>query len=234
MRIGVVDSGIGGITTLKAMMARVGAEYYYYMDSASVPYGNKSRAELIKISGRILDYFESIGTNIIVVACNTLSSSAGSFLRERSRVPVVCIEPSIKPCANSGGRSLVIATPRTISSPKFLRLIMQYGDMWCASSSTLASLIEQNDMLGAEIEVDRLLAPIAFDNVVLGCTHYVFMKRYIENKGIAVYEGNDGVARRVASIVGENGLESNVHIRATGAIDKGRVENYLECPIHYC
>ena len=237
MRIGIVDSGVGGLTTTRCVMQLVNAEYYYYMDNAHVPYGTKRQAELESIARNTVCVMNSIGVDIIVVACNTLSAVVGEYMRSITDIPIVLTEPAIRMAHNSGGTTIVLATPMTVSSKRFGRLINRYDDVIVKSSTTLATYVEENNMDKAKDELSVQLAGKKADNVVLGCTHYVYLKEYVESLGYKVFEGNDGVARRTESIaiaqgtVCNNTAHSTLFLHATSRYDYTRIAHYLGCPV---
>ena len=230
MRIGIVDSGIGGLTTLKEVANRVNGEYFYYMDRKNMPFGDKPKSELDNIADNVLTYMNSVNVDIIILACNTLSNVECERLRANSHIPIVCIEPSIKQA--SKGKTLVLATKNTVNSEKYKKLTSQFSNVKSKYSLTLAPLIENGKIDEAEDEIKSLVAGEDIENIVLGCTHYVFMKNYVEALGYRVFEGNKGVARQVKRLQTMKHMDSEtrrsrVYLHMTDVVDLGFIVRYL-------
>ncbi|WP_366517418.1 aspartate/glutamate racemase family protein, partial [uncultured Campylobacter sp.] len=126
MKIAFFDSGIGGLSVLAEALVRFsGAEFLYFADEDHVPYGTKSRAQIVRLSLDAVGFLVSCGAEAIVVACNTATSAAISELRGAFSVPVIGMEPAVKLAADSFGTrpTLLIATPLTIAGEKLARLV---------------------------------------------------------------------------------------------------------------
>ena len=208
MKIGVFDSGKGGTTVLEEIKKVLpDDEYLYIADTKNCPYGNKGKAELLKITSSIVEKLRDWGAKIIVVACNTATTQCIDDLRLKyPNLAIVGTEPAVKLAAESGAkRILVMATPGTIHSER------------------LGNLVEENQKRGQTIEllpcdglaeaieydggVDKLLSELLndvgeYDCVVLGCTHYSLIKDRIQKHfpGANVIDGNRGIAKRVLEI----------------------------------
>ena len=214
MKIAFFDSGIGGLSVLAEALRRFsGAEFLYFADEDHVPYGTKSRAEIVRLSLDAVGFLVSRGADAVVVACNTATSAAISELRGAFSVPVIGMEPAVKLAADSFGArpTLLIATPLTIAGEKLARLV---GRLECETwSLPLPSLVEfaqdlefdspavraylQGEL--AKFELERL------GSLVLGCTHFNYFKdvlREILPSHVRIVDGIDGTLNRLASELG--------------------------------
>lgn len=241
LKIGVIDSGIGGITTLKSLSKCFNAEYYYYHDGANMPYGNKSAGEITSIAVSIIDKMSILDIDIFVIACNTLTAIAIDKLRQNFNKSILGIEPAIKPLVGKEGKTVIMATHNTIASPRFARLLKKNGNVEIIECHDLAKLIEDNNIEGARKCVREILAKHdGVRNVVLGCTHYVFLRDYIESLGYYVIDGNYGVAKELIRIAERKGSHNEsdgdnsiIFIHSSSICDIGRVAYYLKKPIFF-
>lgn len=208
--IAVIDSGVGGISVLRELIALMPNEnFIYFGDSANAPYGSKSRDEVLKITRRNLEFLKERGIKALVVACNTATSAAVRVLRgEESELVIVGIEPAIKPPSVEldHPRVLVMATPLTLREEKFNLLAARFAEdeqiipLPCPG---LVELIEDGHIDSPELDeyLENLLSPYKdqkIDALVLGCTHYPHIKKAIMrhlSPGIRVYDGGEGTAR---------------------------------------
>ena len=214
MKIAFFDSGIGGLSVLAEALRRFsGAEFLYFADEDHVPYGTKSRAEIVRLSLDAVGFLVARGADAVVVACNTATSAAISELRGAFSVPVIGMEPAVKLAADSFGArpTLLIATPLTIAGEKLARLV---GRLECETwSLALPRLVEfaqdlefdspavraylQGEL--AKFELERL------GSLVLGCTHFNYFKdvlREILPSHVRIIDGIDGTLNRLASELG--------------------------------
>ena len=208
--IAVIDSGVGGISVLRELIALMPNEnFIYFGDSANAPYGSKSRDEVLKITRRNLEFLKERGIKALVVACNTATSAAVRVLRgEERELVIVGIEPAIKPPSVEldHPRVLVMATPLTLREEKFNLLAARFAEdeqiipLPCPG---LVELIEDGHIDSPELDeyLENLLSPYKdqkIDALVLGCTHYPHIKKAIMrhlSPGIRVYDGGEGTAR---------------------------------------
>ncbi|WP_299086449.1 glutamate racemase [uncultured Campylobacter sp.] len=214
MKIAFFDSGIGGLSVLAEALRRFsGAEFLYFADEDHVPYGTKSRTEIVRLSLDAVGFLVSRGADGVVVACNTATSAAISELRGAFSVPVIGMEPAVKLAADSFGArpTLLIATPLTIAGEKLARLV---GRLECETwSLPLPRLVEFAQDLEfdspavwaylreelAKFELERL------GSLVLGCTHFNYFKdvlREILPPHVRIIDGIDGTLNRLASELG--------------------------------
>jgi glutamate racemase len=191
-QIGVFDSGLGGLSVLRALMAAMpGARFLYVADSAYAPYGERDTEEVTRRSLRITEFLVASGAFGVVVACNTATAAAIDALRtQHPRLPIVGIEPGLKPAvaATRNGRIGVMATPATLSSKRFDQLHQaqaQGSFVLRQPCPGLADLIEQGDLDAPSVidAVKRFCEPLQraeVDTVVLGCTHYPLVAHHIQ------------------------------------------------------
>lgn len=219
--VGVFDSGVGGISVLRALVRELPHErFVFYGDSAHAPYGEKSEAEVLELSRSIaVDLLDS-GCKAIVIACNTATSAAAKALRaEYPSVPIIGVEPALKPAvlAKRDGRVLVMATPMTVRLEKFQRLLRTWGDeanVTAVSCEGLAARIERGDLEADDLIglLRRLVGGYSgrVDGVVLGCTHYPFVRRQIASVlgDVEFFDSATGTAHQLSRRLDECGLST--------------------------
>lgn len=197
LKVAVFDSGIGGINVLRGCVAALPwVDFVYFADNSHVPYGGLGADELHSRVNEIFDRIAALSPAAAVVACNTVTGSCIGDLRARYPFPLIGVEPAIKPAATVGGKCLVLATPTTVRSPNVLSLVSRYGEgrVELAACPDLADYIERNIFNLKEEEVRALLPRHSARSVVLGCTHYIYVKREIEKfYGCKSFDGIDGV-----------------------------------------
>lgn len=219
--VGVFDSGIGGLSVLRELEKILPNEdFYYYGDSLNNPYGEKSDEELFEITSGVVDYLVNKGCRLIVIACNTATTRCMKYLRERYKdVIFVGTVPAIKvACDRDFKNTLVMATPATIESERTMELIRDNirkdQNIYLVACPGLANAIEDNDQEKIkEILKDtfREYKDKEIDSIVLGCTHYPFIKEDIlkEMPGVILLDGSRGVAMEVKRQLENNGLLSD-------------------------
>ena len=214
--VGVFDSGVGGISTLGALIRELPEErFLYYGDTANAPYGTKEPEEVLRCVRAVVDRLLAMDVKALVIACNTATSVAAAALRAELALPIVAMEPALKPAhtMRHGGTVLVLATPVTLRLAKFQRLMELYGEgaepVPCPG---LMELVEREAWTEAEAYLRELLAryrDTQLDAVVLGCTHYSFLKPVLRGllpAQTAVLDGNAGTARQLRRVLTERGL----------------------------
>ena len=189
--IGVFDSGVGGLSVLQALREELPSEHFLYVgDSGCAPYGDRSAAFVVERANTITKFLVDKGAKAVVVACNTATAVAVEQLRARFAVPIVAIEPAVKPAA-SRTRSRVVgvlATTGTLSSPNVGKLLANFGsdvEFVIQPCPGLADQVERGELASDETRalVKRYVRPIidkGGDIVVLGCTHYPFLRPLIQ------------------------------------------------------
>ena len=222
--VGVFDSGFGGLSFLKKAVELLPEEsYIYYGDNANAPYGDRPEHEINSLSMKCANYLMDRGIKALVVACNTATGTAIRSIRERISVPVLSMEPAIKPACSKegGGKVLMLATVATTQLSRYKSLKMRMPnperviDVPC---SGLVNRIEKG-MMGPNDFDDLLslyLAPYegqTIDSIVLGCTHYVFIKEAIVNYArnhfygrAEIIDGSEGTVRQLERVLDEKGV----------------------------
>ena len=241
--IGVFDSGVGGLSVLAEARALLPAEdFVYYGDNGNAPYGEKSEGEIVALTLAAVNVLLGENIKALVIACNTATSAAASILRQRLDIPVIGMEPALKPAQElrHGGRILVMATPATLRLPKFDALMSLYGEGAVpVPVSGLVELIQSAETTPEEIErlVGRILEPYRrehIDAIVLGCTHYLFVRDLIAKVAgpeVKLVDGNLGTARQLKRLLENRGLlrvagEGCVKMMTSG--EKGRYLPLME------
>ncbi|MDQ3655083.1 MAG: glutamate racemase, partial [Chloroflexota bacterium] len=219
--IGVFDSGLGGLSVLREMRTLLLAEdVLYYADNAYCPYGIRSREEIQDRSERISRLLIGLGAKAIVVACNTASAMAIEHLRaEFPAMPFVGLEPAVKPAVKltRSGKVGVLATPRTVTGERLRWLIETYAngiEVRTVAATGLVELVEAGTLSGpVVVETLRpLLDPMleaGVDVVVLGCTHYPFLRAEIETyvgERVPVIDSGVAIATRTRVVLEQHGL----------------------------
>lgn len=225
MPIGLLDSGLGGLTVLReAMRIMPHEDFIYFGDSANAPYGTKPREEIRKYTFEAAKYLVDRGIKGLAVACNTATGAAVADLRLMyPDLPLVGIEPAIKPAVerNKGGRILVMATPMTILQDKFKHLLSLYegkAEIVSVPCEGLMEFVENGTLSGVNLDeyfTDKITPFLTPDteSIVLGCTHYPFLKgdlsNFLKGRNIELIDGSFGTARELARRINEKGLLKN-------------------------
>ena len=187
--IGVFDSGLGGLTVLRALIDLLpDASTIYFGDTGRFPYGPKPADDVLKYSLEISDLLVDRGVALIVVACNSATSVALEALSSRYEIPVIgVVEPGMRAAASvtTSGRVGVIGTVGTVASGAYQRAASQVGvELTCAACPGFVEFVESGDVDSDQVHVlaERLLEPVrraGVDTLVLGCTHYPLLARTI-------------------------------------------------------
>ena len=214
--IGVFDSGVGGIGTLAALRRELPQErFLFYGDTANAPYGTKSREEVMGCINRIMEHLLAQDVKAVVIACNTATAVAAAELRAKYTLPIIGIEPALKPAheMRRDGSILVLATPMTLKLEKFRALYERYGEgaipLPCPG---LMELVEREADDEARRYLLELFSPYDLtkvDAVVLGCTHYVFLRQVLKDilpDTVSVLDGHAGTARQLRRVLTANDL----------------------------
>ena len=207
--IAFFDSGIGGLTVLNECISRgIKEPFYYYGDNAFAPYGNKTRAQIHARVQVAFETFEKLNVRVAVLACNTATAVCVDALRGRFEFPIVGAEPAVLTAAKNGGEVLVLTTRATYESGRLRALCDKAEQIYPNAYLRICPC----DNLAGEIETHLLDSSYDFSvflpkgkpqSVVLGCTHYIYLKKYIESfYGCKSYDGNTGIARRVEIVSG--------------------------------
>jgi glutamate racemase len=217
MQIGFFDSGIGGITVLyEAIKMLPNEDYIYYADTQNVPYGTKPKDEVKKYIFNAIDFIIKQGVKAIVVACNTATSVAIEELRVKYKIPLIGMEPAVKPAVekNINKRILVTATALTLKEEKLQNLIAKLHCKYIIDLLPLSELVQ----FAERFEFDKqIILPYLqeqlsgynlndYDAIVLGCTHFLFYKdmfRKLLPSHINIIDGNIGTVKNLSRILKE-------------------------------
>lgn len=219
--IAVFDSGLGGISVLRELVRQLpGEDFLYFGDSANAPYGPRSTEEIRSLTGQHAKRLFDSGAKALVVACNTATSAAIRDLRESypERI-IIGIEPALKPAVDRfpKGRILVMATDATLREEKFAALMAKCGEncsiLKCPCPG-LVEFVERGELCSEALLtlLGQTLAPYlspAPHAIVLGCTHYPFLKaaiREVVGEGPLLFDGADGTAKETKRRLLEAGL----------------------------
>ena len=213
--IGVFDSGVGGLSVLKELHKLLPKEDFIFLaDQANVPYGEKSQSQLCRLTSSISGFLIKNDAKLIVVACNTATCNSIGFLRKKFAIPFVGTVPAIKTAAEKTTNKCVgiISTPSTSDSGYLSDLISSHTqgikviNVGCFG---LENVVEKGDLNSKETELllKKFLQPIKTakaDTIVLGCTHYPFLKTKIKAKlgpNIKIVDSGKAIAKRTLSIL---------------------------------
>lgn len=188
MKIGVFDSGVGGPSVVKAIQKELpNLEIIYKDDAKHVPYGTRDVEEIHSFVRPIFQSFIDEGCEVIVIACNTVTTNLAKQLRAEFNVPMVGMEPMVKPAAAASktGVIAVCATPRTLSSSRYKWLKEQFAKgvkVLESNCSNWASMIENNRVDREKVaEIVNEVCKAGADQIVLGCTHYHWIEQLIKD-----------------------------------------------------
>ena len=211
----MIDSGVGGLSVLALARLELPEEnFIFFADAANAPYGDKQPEEIIGLVYDLLQDQSKHPLKAILIACNTATSAAAAELRKELPIPVIGMEPALKPAVlNTEGQVIVMATSLTIREEKFRKLLAQYGagrDIIPLPCPGLMQIVEK-DPQGKEAEeyLRQVLEPYekTAEAVVLGCTHYVFLRPLLRKiyPEIRLFDGNEGVVRHLRDILSRSG-----------------------------
>jgi len=209
--IGVFDSGVGGLSVLRHIRQLLPNERLIYVaDSGHVPYGDKSREYIEERSLTISRFLQQQGADAIVIACNTASAAAAATLRSQFNIPVIAMEPAVKPAvaASRNGIVGVLATTGTLASARFAALLERYAGNVEIITQGCPGLVEQVEMgelnsPNTRALIERYTRPLlarGADTLILGCTHYPFLSSLITDvvgSNIALIDTGAAVARQL-------------------------------------
>ncbi|OJB10920.1 glutamate racemase [Burkholderia ubonensis] len=226
--VGVFDSGLGGLSVLRAVRAQLPDESFVYVaDSRNAPYGPRDEAFITERTLAIGEWLAREGAKALVVACNTATAQSIAAIRERLAIPLVGVEPGIKPAAalSASGIAGVLATQSTLASARFQALLDRYGAgrrFICQPGHGLVEAVERGDTNSPALRtlLDGYLQPMldaGADTLVLGCTHYPFFTETIRDlvgDRLTIVDTSDAIARQLARVLDERGLRAPAGTRA--------------------
>ncbi len=237
--VGIMDSGIGGLSVLKEILNIMpSGKYIYFSDNAYCPYGEKSPEFILERCRRITSYMLSRGADAMVLACNTATAAAIESLRQEFSIPFVGMEPAVKPAAlhTRSGVIGVLATAGTLKGSKYLDTKGKYTSDVKISEHVgrgFVELVESGELDGphAEKVIEDSLRPLlesGADTIVLGCTHYPFLLGSLEKvagPGVEFIDPAPAVARRLKDVLENSGLptgdsqDAGTELLSSGSIE---------------
>lgn len=217
--MGVFDSGIGGLSVLRALVRQLpGEDMLYFADTANCPYGARPRAEIERLSHAVAKFLVTHDAKLVVVACNTASAAALPALRARFDIPFVGMVPAVKPAAaRSVTRKIgVLATAGTVQGALYSEVVERFAngvEVYTQVGHGLVELVEAGEVSGERVEavMDGYLQPMlsaGVDTLVLGCTHYPFLMPAIEHVSagqLVVVEPSAAIAAQAGRVLAEYG-----------------------------
>lgn len=246
MKIGIFDSGIGGLSVLhQAMITMPEADYIFYADVDNVPYGEKTREEVRSLVDHAVGFLVDKGCQAIVLACNTATSAAITYLRDKYKLPIIGIEPAVKPAvehtAESGRRVMVVSTPVTAKGEKLKRLIDKYDNKHVVDVVALPKLVRfaQNDDFDSDSVLDYLKSEFApynlkdYSELVLGCTHFNYFKDSFAKlfpDDLEMVDGNTGVSNNLKNTVVKKGIFTEADNGKKGSVEYYYSARKMESP----
>ena len=225
--IGIFDSGAGGVSVLRTALRLLPDEsFIYFGDSGNAPYGTKTEAEVTVLAERVTDFLLQKGCKALVIACNTATCAAAAYLRAKHPdLIIIGMEPALKLAHDlrPEGNILVLATPVSLSSSKYQLLSSQYGEHAVSIPCPgLMDFVEQGDTGSDELKayLTDKLSPYLQNTrppaaVVLGCTHYVFLRKTMMEllpHETLVLDGNEGTVRQLKRRLNAQNLLSDHHV----------------------
>ena len=249
LRIGVFDSGLGGLTVVQAMIQLIkGAQVFYIADTKHAPYGEKTQKQILQYSLEITEYFlNNHQIDALIIACNTATSAAVKVLREKyPQLIIIGTEPGIKPAIEQTqtGKIGVLATPATLQGDKYQQLangLAMSKDVILFEQACpgLVEQIEQGKIDHPQTQemLESWLHPMKendVDTVVLGCTHYPLVAAMIEKimkRELNLIHTGEAIAKRLLVLGEEKGYENEgelyLCIMSTDTIDKEVVSHII-------
>jgi len=253
LKIGVFDSGLGGLTVVQALNQVIkGAELFYIADTKNAPYGEKTSEQILQYSLDISNYFiETYQIDALVVACNTATSVAINILRDKyPHLIIVGTEPAIKPAIEQTctGKVGVLATPATLRGEKYQALVKTLSrtkkvEIFEQACPGLVQNIEKGTLQSKEslAMLETWLSPMRkadVDTIVLGCTHYPLASKVIKDvmqREVVLLDSSRAIAQRLSTLLlkightNEGVLISKFY--TTGSIDEAFVYKLVKSPI---
>jgi glutamate racemase len=244
MSIAFFDSGMGGITVLADTIKRCPNEHYlYWADTANVPYGTKSKIEVRQLILGSVELILRHPVEALVIACNTATSIAIEELRATYSIPIIGMEPAVKPAVAlnrlQGRRVLVLATPLTLKEMKYHDLIRRVDDQLIVDSLALPELVQFAELLmfnHAHVVqyLQDKLSPFdlhEYGTLVLGCTHFPYFRPLFQNlipEHMNIIDGNQGTVNRLLEIIGKEEDHPKSHSSQIDFYNTGQENIYID------
>lgn len=222
--IGVFDSGLGGLTIWRELYGALpGESLIYYGDGLNCPYGSKSPEEILKLTDAALEWMSERDIKLAVIACNTATMAAIDYLRGKYAFPIVGVEPAVKPAAISTKSRVVaiLATENSLKGELYTRTAETYGKdvtLIPVNARKFVELVERDMEESAEAyeavrDVVEPLIERGADRLVLGCTHYPFlrpaMEKVIGGRDVEIVDSAPAIVRRVSHLLEQHGIAAS-------------------------
>jgi glutamate racemase len=216
LKIGIFDSGIGGMTLLhQALVSLPNEDYIFYADTDHVPYGTKTRQQVVSYVDGVMGFMKEHGCGAVVIACNTATAVAAGLMREKYDFPIIGIEPAVKPAVSysNGLRVLVVATPLTVREEKLRNLVERVDNEHLVDLLALPGLVgfaERGEFNSPEV-TGYLRSELSkydlnrYGELVLGCTHFNYFKdtlRLLLPDNVRLIDGSEGTINQLARVLG--------------------------------
>lgn len=219
MNIGIFDSGIGGMTLLhQAMVTLPHENYIFYADTDHVPYGTKTKEQVIGYVDEVMQFMIAQNCKAVVIACNTATSVAAEIMRSKYDIPIIGIEPAVKPAVekSEGKRVMVVATPLTIREERLKNLVEKVDDDHLVDLLALPKLVsfaECGEFASDDVYnyLKEMLAPYPLEDygeLVLGCTHFNYFKDSFAKllpAGVQMIDGSTGTINQLKRVLTQRG-----------------------------
>ena len=250
LKIGVFDSGLGGLTVVQAMSKIIqDAKIYYVADTKNAPYGENTPEQILQYSLNITKYLiDTYEIDALILACNTATSSAIAHLREAyPSLIIIGTEPGIKPAIEqtATGKIGVLATPATLQGDKYQKLVDALSMQKTVDifEQACPGLVEEIEKGGSHSEktkglLETWLAPMrenGVDTIVLGCTHYPLVSEAIEdimNCDVNLIHTGEAISKHLLTLSTQNGHSNEgdllIHVHTTGKIQIALVDSIIE------
>lgn len=240
--IGVFDSGLGGLTIWRELYGELPSEsLIYYGDGLNCPYGSKSAEEILKLTDAALEWMRERGVKLAAIACNTATTAAIDYLRGKYDFPIVGVEPAVKPAAAStkSGVVAILATENSLQGELYNRTAGVYGagvTLIPVSANQFVDLVERDMEESAEAfeavrDVVEPLIERGADRLVLGCTHYPFLRRAMEKvigtRDVEIIDSAPAIVRRVSHLLGQHAITASPEHQAQYEFFTLAGEDYL-------
>ena len=224
MKIGVFDSGVGGLTVLKSVYDKYpNNEYIYIGDNINSPYGDKSKEELYNYATRIIDYFIKRDIKLVIIACNTICSNILPLLKDKYKniTLIGVIDSTIDLFMKKNKEKvLVMATNKTISSNVYedkIKAINKNIKVYSLATKELVPMIEK--CIDTKEIINKYIEPYKdIDSIILGCTHYKIIQDNI-NKNVEIINSSDGVVEEIGAYLRNDGI-SKLEIYTTKGVEE--------------
>lgn len=221
--IGVLDSGLGGLSVLRALVRQLPDEdFLYCSDNGNAPWGDKETSFILERTRVMIAFLIEHGAKAVVIACNTATAVAADTLRREFTLPIIGIEPAVKPAAklSPSGRFGVLGTTRTITSERYHKLLIRFTQgthVMSVAAPGLMECVERGEFDTPETKalLEKYLRPMldaGIDTLVLACTHYPFLEnaiRDIAGRPLTIIEPSKAVAATLAMRLKEHNLAAS-------------------------